>query len=68
MKYSGKRVSGNFGFSFGLSIYIETEKTVLNTCPSCRKGQLITLLTFGSRGPPKNYKAILKRKIQKYTS
>ena len=46
---------------------IEVEKTVLNTCPSCKKGKLITLLSFDNRGPPDNFKAIAKRKMQKYS-
>ena len=50
-----------------LELYIKTEKSLLNTCPSCRKGQLITLISFDGRGPPKNYKQIVKRKLQKYS-
>jgi hypothetical protein len=44
------------------------EKSLQGCCPSCKKGTLITLLTFDSRGPPKNYKEIIKRKLQKYNS
>ena len=50
-----------------LEIYIKTEKSILNTCPSCKKGPVITLLTFDGRGPPKDYKQIIKRKLQKYS-
>ena len=50
-----------------LERYIKTEKSLLNTCPSCRKGQLITLISFDGRGPPKNYKQIVNRKLQKYS-
>ncbi len=50
--------------------YIETivtqEKSLHRMCPSCKKGTLITLLTFDSRGPPKNYVQIIKRKLLKY--
>lgn len=42
------------------------EKSKHRICPSCKKGKLITLLTFDSRGPPKNYKTIVKRKTLKY--
>jgi hypothetical protein len=51
-------------------VYIETivtqEKSLHRMCPSCRKGRLITLLTFDSRGPPKNYKEITQRILLKY--
>lgn len=36
-------------------------------CPSCKKGRLITLLTFGNRGPPQHYKQIIRRKLLKYS-
>ena len=35
-------------------------KMHLGRCPSCKKGTLITLLTFDSRGPPKQYLKYLK--------
>jgi hypothetical protein len=51
--------------------YTETfevqEESQHRCCPSCKKGRLITLLTFGIRGPPKNYKQIIKRKLLKYS-
>jgi hypothetical protein len=46
--------------------YIEQEKSMHRICPSCKKGKLITLLTFDSRGPPKDYIAIAKRKTLKH--
>jgi len=46
--------------------YIEQEKSIHRICPSCKKGKLITLLTFDSRGPPKDYIAIAKRKTLKH--
>ena len=50
--------------------HIETiviqEKSVHRICPSCKKGTLITLLTFDSRGPPKGYKQTIKRKLLKF--
>jgi len=53
-------------------IHVETfvvqEKSVNRICPSCKKGTLITLLTFDSRGPPQNYKKIIKRKLLKFRS
>ena len=39
-------------------------KTKLNRCPSCKKGELITLLTFDCRGPPKDYMISLKNTIK----
>lgn len=39
-------------------------KTYLKRCPSCKKGTLITLLTFDSRGPPKEYLIYLKNEIK----
>jgi hypothetical protein len=47
---------------------VAQEKSLHGCCPSCKKGTLITLLTFDSRGPPKNYKEIIKRKLLKYNS
>lgn len=45
----------------------ETKETSLHRCcPSCKKGRLITLLTFGNRGPSQNYKQIIKSKLLKY--
>lgn len=32
-----------------------TKEILLNRCPSCKKGTLITIHTFGTRGPPKKY-------------
>ncbi|MCD8403703.1 transposase [Tenacibaculum finnmarkense genomovar finnmarkense] len=49
-----------------LGVYIDSEKSLLNVCPSCKKGTLITLLTFDGRGPPENYRQIVMRKISKY--
>lgn len=48
--------------------YVLVEKSLHRCCPSCKKGILVTLLTFDSRGPPKNYKEIAKRKILKYSN
>jgi hypothetical protein len=48
-------------------IYEEAEKSVHRCCPSCKEETLVTLMTFGIRGPPKNYKAIIKRKLLKYS-
>lgn len=36
------------------------KQTQLNRCPSCKKGTLITLYTFGTRGPPQTYAHLLK--------
>jgi hypothetical protein len=48
--------------------YVLVEKSLDLCCPSCKKGILITLLTFDSRGPPENYKETAKRKILKYSN
>ncbi|MDO6470935.1 IS91 family transposase [Maribacter sp. 1_MG-2023] len=42
------------------------EKSLHRICPSCKKGALITLFTFDSRGPPKNYQQTIKRKLLKF--
>ncbi|MCD8433524.1 hypothetical protein LNJ05_12205, partial [Tenacibaculum finnmarkense genomovar ulcerans] len=49
-----------------LGVYIDSEKSLLNVCPSCKKGTLITLLTFDGRGPPENYKNRLKNNSEVY--
>lgn len=51
-----------------IEVLVPQEKSLHGICPSCKKGTLITLLTFDSRGPPKNYKEIIKRKLLKYTN
>ena len=45
---------------------IVTEKTLIHSCPSCKKKSLIILFTFDSRGPPKNYRHKALLKIQRY--
>jgi hypothetical protein len=50
-----------------IQTFVSQEKSVHRCCPSCKKGTLITLLTFDSRGPPKNYKQIIKNKLLKFT-
>lgn len=49
-----------------IEILVPQEKSLHGHCSHCKKGTLITLLTFDSRGPPKNYKKIVTRKILKY--
>jgi len=49
-----------------IETFVVQEKSVHRCCPSCKRGRLITLLTFDSRGPPQNYKQIIKRKVLKY--
>lgn len=46
--------------------FVAQEKSLQGCCPNCKQYSLITLLTFGSRGPPKNYKKIITRKLLKY--
>lgn len=50
-----------------IETFVSQEKSVHRCCPSCKKGTLITLLTFDNRGPPKNYKQIIKNKLLKFT-
>ena len=40
-------------------------KTKLNQCPSCKMGELITILVFDSRGPPKEYVKYLESQKHK---
>lgn len=49
-----------------IEILVTEEKTLHRRCRHCKKGILITLLTFDSRGPPKNHKKIAIRKTLKY--
>jgi hypothetical protein len=49
-----------------IEIFVAQEESLHGCCPSCKKGALITLLTFDSRGPPKNYNQVIKRKLLKY--
>jgi len=53
-------------------IYVETfavpEKSLHRICPRCKKGTLITLLTFDGRGPPKDYEQTIKRKLLEYNT
>jgi hypothetical protein len=48
-------------------VYEEAEKAVHRCCASCKEETLVTLMNFCNCGPPKNYKAILKRKLLKYS-
>lgn len=47
---------------------VTQERSLHRCCPSCKKGVLLTVLTFDSRGPPKNYKHLIKHKLLKYTT
>lgn len=38
----------------------EKPTTLHKKCPSCKKGKLITVLLFDKRGPPKNWKEMIK--------
>jgi hypothetical protein len=37
--------------------------TLLNRCPNCKMGTLVTVMYFNNRGPPKNYELLLKYKV-----
>jgi len=45
--------------------FVVPEKSLHRCCPSCKKQTLVTLLTFDSRGPPRNYKQVIRCKILK---
>ena len=49
-----------------IETFVIQEKSLHRICPSCKTGTLITLLTFDSRGPPKGYGQIIKRKLLKF--
>lgn len=49
-----------------IETFVAQEKSLHRICSSCKKGTLITLLTFGSRGPPKHYKKHIEHKLLKY--
>tara|TARA_R110000868_G_scaffold44715_1_gene149044 strand:- start:618 stop:1766 length:1149 start_codon:yes stop_codon:yes gene_type:complete len=51
-----------------IDVFVCIKKSLNRSCPSCKTGTLITLLTFDNRGPPKNYKQLVKRKILKYSN
>jgi hypothetical protein len=51
-----------------LETFIVPEKSVHRCCPSCKKGTLITLLTFDGRGPPKGCEQTAKRKLLEYNT
>lgn len=48
------------GTNYLEKLTLSTEETRLNRCPSCKKGVLVTIQTFGTRGPPKKYHYLLK--------
>jgi hypothetical protein len=43
-----------------LTVKLVIIKTNLKQCPTCKKGQLVTLATFDNRGPPKRYATLVK--------
>lgn len=51
-----------------IDVFEKAEKSLHRVCPICKQGQLITLLLFDSRGPPKNYQALAQTKILKYNT
>ena len=42
----------------------EKEPTLHRKCPSCKKGELVTVAVFDSRGPPKNWKEKLEKQYK----
>ena len=49
-----------------IAVLVPDEKPLLGRCRHCKKGTVITILTFDCRGPPQDYKKIVKRKTLKY--
>ncbi len=47
-------------------VLVAEEKTLHRRCRHCKTGVVRTLLTFDTRGPPKDYKTIAGHKILKY--
>ena len=41
-------------------IVVQVAPSKLKKCPSCKVGDLVTLIEFDSRGPPKAYEYLLK--------
>lgn len=39
-----------------LPLHRQENKTKLNICPCCKKGQMVSIAVFGTRGPPDAYK------------
>lgn len=42
----------------------EQKQTLLRSCPSCKKGKLKTVMTFGQRGPPHGWKELVSSDYQ----
>ncbi len=42
----------------------EKPQSVHRRCPRCKKGNLVTVMTFGQRGPPRGWKELLKYDCQ----
>ena len=47
-------------------VLVAEEKTLHRRCRHCKTGVVRTLLTFDTRGPPKDYTTIAAHKILKY--
>ncbi|MCA1762170.1 MAG: hypothetical protein LC664_04130 [Flavobacteriales bacterium] len=44
---------------------IEEKSPLLHgRCPSCKKGRLVAVMTFGQRGPPYGWKELIKYECQ----
>jgi len=46
-----------------LAILKPKEPLLHRRCPTCKKGKLHTIYLFNERGPPKNWKELLKDKL-----
>lgn len=49
-----------------IELFVPVEKCLHRCCSSCKAGELITLLIFDNKGPPKNFRELARRKILKY--
>ena len=47
-----------------ITIQKEKPPTMHRRCPSCKKGNLGTVMTFGQRGPPQGWEVLLKHDCQ----
>jgi len=43
----------------------ETEPLLHRKCPACKKGNLVTILTFTARGPPHHWQAHIKKQLNR---
>ncbi|WP_146052770.1 hypothetical protein [Aquimarina sp. I32.4] len=47
-----------------IAVVVVDQKSLHRRCRLCKKGTLITLATFDSRGPPKDYKTTMRKTLK----